>query len=82
MSAGAAGRNDVRYSGGQDARLAHAGAGENENRPVQRLDRPSLLFVQPFEVGGISVVKASGEREACDGVRRRMRRDDRRFGSF
>ena len=79
MGAGAAGRNDVRDSGGQDARLAHAGAGENENRPVQRLDRPALLFVQPFEVGGISVVRTSDERGARNRVRRRV---DRRFGFF
>ena len=81
MSARAAGRNDVRNSGGEDAGLAHASAGENENRPVQRLDRSSLLFVQPLEVGGISVVGMSDERDACDGMRR-VRGDDRRFGSF
>ncbi len=81
MGARAAGRNDVRDSGGQDARLAHAGAGENENRPVQRLDRLTLLFVQALEVGGISVVRTTGERRwARDHTRRR--RDGGRFGSF
>ena len=80
MSAGAAGRNDVGNSGGEDAGLAHACAGENENRPVQRLDRPPLLFVQPLEVGGISVVQTSDERGAGTVVR--MERDCRRFGSF
>ena len=79
MGAGAAGRNDVRDSGGQDARLAHAGAGENENRPVQRLDRPALLFVQPLEVGGISVVRTSDERGARNRVRRRVRSPVRIF---
>ena len=38
--------------GGEDARLADAGAGENEDRPVQRLDRAPLLFVQSIEIGG------------------------------
>ena len=81
MGAGAAGRNDVRDSGGQDARLAHAGAGQNENRPVQRLDPPPLLFVQPLEVGGISVVRTTDERRWASDLTRR-RRGDRRFGSF
>ncbi len=68
MRAGAAGRNDMRNSGGEDARLAHAGAGENENRPVQRFHRPPLLVVQPLEVGRISIVRRSDKRGACDGL--------------
>jgi hypothetical protein len=68
MSARAARRNDVRNPGGEDPRLAHACAGENENRPVQRFDRATLLLVQPFEVGGLSILQTSGERGACDGV--------------
>jgi hypothetical protein len=81
MGASAAGRNDVRNPGGEDAGLAHAGAGENENWAVQRLDRPALLFVQPFEVGGISVERTTDERRWASHLTRR-RRDDRRFGSL
>ena len=81
MSACATGGHNVRNSGGEDAGLAHACAGENENRPVQRLDRPSLLFIQPLEIGRISVVRTTDERRwARDGARRR--RDKRRFGCF
>ena len=43
VRAGAAGREDVGDAGGQDARLAGAGAGEHQHRPVERLDRLPLL---------------------------------------
>ena len=79
MGAGAAGRNDVRDPGGQDARLANAGAGENKNRAIEQLDRPALLFVQPLEVRGISVVRTSHDLGSHNGLRRRV---DCRFGFF
>ena len=53
MRASAAGGDEMRDAGGQDARLADAGAGENQDRPVQRLDRAPLLFVQAVEIGRI-----------------------------
>ena len=64
VSARPAGRNNVRNAGGEDTRLAHARAGENEDRPVQRLDRLPLLLVQPLKIGGISVVRTPDERGA------------------
>ena len=53
---------------GQDAGLADARAGENENRPVQRLDGPALLFVQPFEEGRMDGVRASRRRPLVSGL--------------
>ena len=37
-------------AGGQHAGLAGAGAGEDQHRPVERLDRGALLGVQLVEV--------------------------------
>ena len=39
-------------AGGQRAGLAGAGAGEQQDRAVQRLDRGALRGVQPVEIGG------------------------------
>ena len=41
---------DVSQTGGQDAGLARTGAGENQNRPLGRLDRLALLRIQPLQI--------------------------------
>jgi hypothetical protein len=83
VSASATYRNEMRDPGGEDAGFAHACAGKNENGPVQRLDRLPLLFIQPVEVGRISVVRATDERPWASGIaRRRLRLDAGRFGCF
>ncbi len=43
-------REDMRDARRERARLAGAGAGEHQHRPVQRLDRGALLRVQPVEI--------------------------------
>ncbi len=45
------GRQDVRDARGQHARLAGAGAGQHQHRPVQRLDRQPLLRIEVGEIG-------------------------------
>ena len=42
----------MRDAGGERAGLAGAGAGEQQDRAVQRLDRGALRGVQPVEIGG------------------------------
>jgi hypothetical protein len=37
-------------TGGEHTGFANSSPGEDENRPLQRLDRPQLLFVQTFEI--------------------------------
>ena len=51
IGASAARGDEVGDSGGQHAGFADACAGENEDRPVQRLDRALLLLVQAVEIG-------------------------------
>ena len=73
----------MRNSGGEDAGFAHACASKNEDGAVQRLDRLTLLFVQSLEIGGISVVRATGERPWASGIARRgLRRNNRWCGLF
>ncbi len=47
---GAAGGQDMRDARGQHARLAGAGAGQHQHRPLQRLHRLALLGVEAFEI--------------------------------
>ncbi len=83
VGASATGRNEMRNSGGEDASFAHACPSKNKDGAVQRLDRLTLLFVQSLEIGGISVVRATGERPWASGITRRgLRLDAGRFGSF
>jgi hypothetical protein len=37
-------------AGCEHAGFANSSPGENENRPLQRLDRPQLLFIQTVEI--------------------------------
>ena len=37
-------------AGGEDAGLAGAGAGEHQQRPIERLDRLALLWVERIEI--------------------------------
>ena len=46
----AAGRQDMGDARGQHARLAGAGAGQHQHRPVERLDRRALLGIEPVEI--------------------------------
>ena len=39
-------------AGGQHPRLADAGAGQHQHRPVQRLDRAALLLIEAGEIAG------------------------------
>src|SRR6185312_1655030 len=55
---------DVGDAGGQDAGLAGAGAGQHEDRPVERLDRLALLRIEVGQVG--QVVRARGHRTRGD----------------
>ena len=80
VGASAAGGDEMRDPGGQDARLADARPGENENRPVERLDRAPLLLVQAVEVR--IVLRATNERSRVGSVARRRRRDGGRPGWF
>ena len=41
----------MRDARGQHARLAGPGTGENQNRPVERLDRVALLGIEPGQIG-------------------------------
>ena len=50
-AARAARRHDVGDARRQHARLAGAGASQHEQRPVERLDRLTLLGIEPFEIG-------------------------------
>ncbi len=74
--AGAAGREDVRDAGGQHARLTSAGAGQHEDRTVERFHRATLLGVEIGQIGG-----AAGQR-ARGNARRRWRRKISRFKRF
>ena len=48
---GAAGGENVGEAGGEHAGLAGAGAGQHQQRPVQRFRRLALLRVQPVQIG-------------------------------
>ena len=48
---GAPGREKMAEPRGEDAGLAGAGAGQHEQRPVERLHGPSLLRIQAGEIG-------------------------------
>ena len=77
---GAAGRDEMGDARGQNARLADAGAGEHQHRPVERFDRAALLLVQALEIarpgaGRGAAPKGSARR---GGTRRFGRRSDRR----
>ena len=48
---GAAGGEDVGDAHGEHARLAGAGAGQHQHRPVERLDREPLLRIEAGEIG-------------------------------
>ena len=69
IGASAAGGDEMRDPGGQHARLADAGAGENEHRPVQRLDRALLLVIQSIEIRRIGV-RATDKRPRASSVGR------------
>jgi hypothetical protein len=47
---GAAGGEDVGDARGELARLASAGAGEHQNRPIQALDRKPLFGIEAGEI--------------------------------
>ena len=49
---GPARRDQMRDSRRQRPRLAGAGPGQHQHRPIQRLDRPALRVVQPLQIGG------------------------------
>ena len=80
VGASAAGGDEMRDPRGKDTRLADAGAGQNENRPVERFDRAPLLFVQAVEIR-IGLL-AAHERPRVGSVLRRRRRDGGRPGWF
>ncbi len=48
---GAAQREDVRQPRRQHPRLARAGAGQHQHRPIDRLDRPALRVIEAGEIG-------------------------------
>ena len=62
----AAGQQDVREPGGQHARLAGAGAGEHQQRPIDGLDGFALFGIEASEVvghpAGYSGAGESGQR--------------------
>ncbi|MNN21633.1 hypothetical protein D3C81_1349620 [compost metagenome] len=62
---GPARRQDVGQTGGQDAGLARAGAGQDQNRPLGRLDRQPLFGVQAGQVvaNAVGAVGRLGARE-------------------
>ena len=46
-------RDDMRDARGQNPRLAGAGAGQHQHRPVERLDRRALLGIEPVKISGV-----------------------------
>ena len=44
------GGQDVRYPCREDARFPGSGTGQNEHRPVERLDRKTLLWIEVVEI--------------------------------
>ena len=69
-----AGGDQMGDAGRQHPCLADARAGENEHRPVERLDRGELLGVQPLEIGG------KPRRRAMNALAWRERRESLGFG--
>ena len=67
---GAAGGEDVGDAHGEHARLAGAGAGEHQHRPVQALDREPLLRI---EAGEIARPRRRRSRPRGNAARRRRR---------
>ena len=61
----AAGGEDVRDARGQHARLAGAGAGQHQHRPVQRLDRLPLLGIEVGEIGRAARAAARARGDAA-----------------
>ncbi len=62
----------MRDAGRQNPRLAGAGAGEHEHRPVDRLDGLALLGIEPVEIA-----RRPGPRAGGDAVRPQSRRLER-----
>ena len=56
---GPAGRQNVRQTGGQDARLARAGSGQHQNRPLGRLHRLALFGVEPGQIVGRRALRST-----------------------
>ena len=70
MRAGLPRRNHVRDAGRQNAGLAGAGAGEHENRTVERLHRLALLGIERGEIGRPTRRSRARPRGNAAGLRR------------
>ena len=64
---GLAGRQDMGEARGQHARLAGAGAGQHQQRAIDRLDRGALLGVQALEIGRLA--RGHGARDGAAGTK-------------
>ena len=71
---GAAGGENVGDAHGQHARLAGAGAGQHQHRPVERLDREPLLRIEPGEIGRVRSARAGARSDPAWRWRRRFER--------
>jgi hypothetical protein len=69
---------DVGDPRGQHARLAGAGAGEHQNRAVQRLDRIALFGIEPAEI----LRAGCGPRTRGDAASRWLVLGDAAMGQF
>jgi hypothetical protein len=65
---GPPGRDDMGDAGRQDAGLAGAGAGQDEHRPVECLDRLALLRVQPIEIAEPAAARLERTRRQAAGA--------------
>ncbi len=72
---GAAEAENMGDAHGEDARLAGAGAGQHQDRTVQRLDREPLLGIQPGQIGRRRRIRLRARGNAA-------RRGGRRLGRF
>ena len=59
---GAAGRKDMGDAGGEDARLAGAGAGQHQERPIRRQHRVPLLGIETVEIARRAPAELAGDR--------------------
>ncbi len=68
----AAEAQDVGDAGGEHARLAGAGAGKHQHRPVEALDREALLGIEPGQIGRIGARTRPRGNAPWRGRRRRI----------
>ncbi|OIQ65923.1 hypothetical protein GALL_525140 [mine drainage metagenome] len=70
---GPAGGENVGQTGGQHAGLAGAGAGQDQDRPLGRLDRRPLLGVQPLQIVRTAHASEIADAGGGGGIERVMR---------